>query len=627
MIKRAWGSFRFCSVLLVAGFLACSTPSTLAPQSQLQRGELPPQKAYQDPSSDRVTIAVVGINDFHGHVMPKERKLFDGRVIQSGGAPALSAILKILRDEMKGNVLLVDAGDEWQGTLESNQVAGSIVLDYFNRIGMNVAAIGNHEFDFGLDNLKKRAIEARYPYVASNIFEKKTGARVGPKTGWKNVFPSQVFEVGGIKIGVIGVSTQETPSTTRYDVVAPYEFRDPSRILEQESKQLRAQGASAVLMTSHAGTRCESTEDLKSWKLWTSTMPQGKCFADQEMSRVFSKLKKGSLDGAVLGHTHQIVHHWVEGIPSIEDEAFNQYVNILYLTFERSTRKLLQQETRIEGLIPICTQTFEDLHHCDTRRLPDGFSPGLKTAQFHGKPIIPDADVTEWLKPILASTEKYRKDVLAVAELPVLHNTAGESMFGNLVADVFIRKSKADFALVNARGIRNPLDAGPITADALYRALPFDNFLNVIRLSGKDLKLLLRISTSGAHDYSQTAGLRMKVIPLDRDASRTDLNGDGKLEVWETNRLIDVTRIDGRPIEDSKIYTVATYDFLVNGGDDLSWFMKRVRKDQVDRSLGVFSRDIVADYLKTEFQAKGKKINTREEPLLNPLEPRVILQR
>jgi 5'-nucleotidase len=617
--------FASLSVLLavLVGVPGCSSaPSTsrssLFPQARTV--PTPPEKAFQSEHPDHVTIAIVGINDFHGHVMAKERKLSDGRVVQSGGAPVLSSMLKILREEMRGNVLLVDAGDEWQGTLESNQVKGSIVMEFFNRIGMNVAAIGNHEFDFGLENLVVRAREARYPYVAANIFERKSGQRVGPSLGWPNVYPSRSFEVAGIKIGVIGASTQETPSTTRYDVVAPYEFRNPRPYLEQESKNLRSQGASAVLMTSHAGTVCQKTDELRDWTLLSRDSKQGECRPQEEMSRVFSQLKPGTLDGAVLGHTHQVVHHWVHGIPSIEDEAFNQYFNVLYLTFHKTTKKLLPELTRIEGLIPICAEMFERLYHCDTRRLPDGFSPGMVQATFHGKKVIPDPELETWLKPILESTEKFRKDVIAVAEMPIQHDTQAESMFGNLVANVFLDKSGADFALVNARGIRNPLEAGPITADSLYRALPFDNFINVISLSGRDLKLMLRIGTSGAHDFSPTAGLRLKLIPMNKTAPATDLNGDGKLDNWETNRLLEVTDLEGRALDDQKVYRLATFDFLVNGGDDMAWFMKRIPKNKIDRGTGEFARDVIAGYLK-----RKQKINTRDEPLLDPLHPRVIL--
>src|SRR5262249_55403222 len=159
------------------------------------------------------------------------------------------------------------------------------------------------------------------------------------------------------------------------EVVKPYEFRNPVKSIEDESAALRKQGAGAVIVTSHAGTQCENKDDLKDWRIWRQGDSQGKCGEDEEMNRVYAKVKPGAVDLAVLGHTHNIVHHWIHGVPSMEDEAFNQYFNVAYLTFERASGKLVPSETRIEGLIPVCDMFFENNYHCDARRLPDGLSP------------------------------------------------------------------------------------------------------------------------------------------------------------------------------------------------------------------------------------------------------------
>lgn len=154
--------------------------------------------------------------------------------------------------------------------------------------------------------------------------------------------------------------------------------------------------------------------------------------------------------------------------------------------------------------------------------------------------------------------------------------------------------------------------------DGLFRALPFDNLLNVIRLKGKDVKLLLRIATSGAHGIAETSGLKLKLIPYDRDAEKTDLDENGRLDVWETNRLVDVRTSEGKPIFDNKTYTIATFDFLVGGGDDLGFVMKKIPKKDILRSKTGYCRDIVAEYLK-----QFKVINTKEHPLVDPQHPRV----
>jgi 2',3'-cyclic-nucleotide 2'-phosphodiesterase (5'-nucleotidase family) len=601
----------FLILVICAQMLGCSQAS----KKPFSEKDIP-SSAYQSADPNQVTIAFVGMNDFHGSLLPRERKLTTSKkemMVKSGGAPALASMISILRDEMKGRVLIIDAGDEWQGTLESNLVKGASVVNFFNRIGVQVAAIGNHEFDFNIENMRARFKEAKYPYVAANIFEKKNGKH--PK--WDNVYPSKILEVAGIKVGVIGHSTVYTPGTTRYEFVSHLDFKDPIQIVNSEAEKLRAKGAQAVFVTAHAGTFCDR-KNLNDWKLHSANEVQGKC-EDDEISKLAAGVKPHLLDGIVSGHTHQVIHHWLSGIPTIQDEAYNQHFNIIYLTFDRRTGKVISDLTKIEGLIPICTEHFEGLSHCDVRRLPSGSAPSMVPAMFHGKKVVDDPEVSEWLKPIIASTAKYRTEVIATSVLPLEHFRDREGAFGNLVADALRDKAHTDFSLVNSGGIRTSLDAGPITFDGIFRALPFDNLLNVVRLKGKDVKLMYRVATAGSHGIVGFSGLKIKLVPYDREVPKHDLNGDGKSESWEGNRIVDIKTTDGKDLQDDRYYSIATYDFLVNGGDDLIWFMKRVPEKNISRKYSDYCRDIVTDYLK-----KKPVFNTPENPLVDPKNPRVI---
>ena len=236
-------------------FIACASPKSPSHEALSNH----PEQAFHSTDPNQVTIALVGLNDFHGSLLPKERKLSDGTVIQSGGAAVLASMIKTLREEMQGRVLIVDAGDEWQGTLESNQSQGATVVQFYNRLGVAVAAIGNHEFDFSIPVMQTRFNEANYPYVASNIDIKKNKKSVQ----WKNVFPSRVFEVAGMKIGVIGISTTQTPGTTRYEYVKHLHFKNALEPVEAQSKLLRKEGANLVLVTAHAGTVCPDQQGLR----------------------------------------------------------------------------------------------------------------------------------------------------------------------------------------------------------------------------------------------------------------------------------------------------------------------------------------------------------------------------
>ncbi len=606
------------SLIILISMMGCAHSNT----KKISENGIP-SSAFQSTDPNHFTVAFVGMNDFHGSLLPRERKLAttaSGKagelIVKSGGAPALASMISILRDEMQVRLLIIDAGDEWQGTLESNLVKGSTVVDFFNRLGVNAAAVGNHEFDFNIENMRERFKEARYPYVASNIFQKKNGER--PE--WKNVYPSKILEVGGVKVGVIGYSTVHTPGTTRYEFVKHLEFRDPVKIVNEEAVKLRAQGAQAVFVTAHAGTFCDR-KGIYDWQMLSEKDVQGKCEED-EISQLAAGMKPHLLDGIIAGHTHQVIHHWLFGIPTVQDEAYNQHFNVIYLTFDRRTGKVVSDLTKIEGLIPICSETFEGLHHCDVRRLAPGEAPSLVQATFHGKKVIPDPKIEKWLKPIQASTEKYRIEVIATSELPLTHYRDREGAFGNLVADALRERGHTDFSLVNSGGIRTSLDAGPITLDGIFRALPFDNLLNVVRLKGSDVKLMYRIATAGSHGIVGFSGLKIKLIPYDRDVPKEDLNGDGKYESWEVNRIMEIKTAEGKELKEDQYYTIATFDFLVNGGDDLVWFMQRVPEKNISRKYSDYCRDLVSAYLK-----KAKVINTPEHPLVDPSNPRVTFIR
>jgi 5'-nucleotidase len=594
-------------------FAACAHPK-VTPTVEVAP---PPAHAYQTSNPDQETIAVVGINDLHGNLFPREKKLPDGTVIKSGGAQALGAMIKILREEMPGRVAIIDAGDEWQGTLESNLSKGANVVDFYNLIGVNAAAIGNHEFDFGVPTMNEQFARAHYPYVASNIFKKKSGLR----PNWKNFAPSRMIEVAGYKIGVVGVSTLQTPTTTRYENVADLNFKDPLKPVVKEAGLLRKAGANLVLVTAHAGTTCNDKNGLKEWKLWNAATQTSSCDETGEIYQLAEKLKPGQVDGIIAGHTHQIIHHFIHEIPVVQGEAYNQYFNVMYFTFDRKTHALVSEQTEIEGLIPICFETFVGTNHCDVRRLPKDQSPKWVKASFHGHGIEPDAKIEAWIKPILESTEKYRKEVIAYTELPLPHYRDQESPLGNLMADVLREKAHSDFALVNSGGIRASLDAGAITYEDLYRALPFDNLLNVLQMTGKQIKLLFRLATSGTRGWPGFSGARITVIPLNQNAPMTDLNHDGKLEKWETNRILKIVTDQGQAIDDHKLYTLATYDFLVTGGDDLKFVMDQIPKNRILREKSGYCRDLATEYL-----LKHPKINTKEHPLFDPKNPRIILQ-
>ncbi len=162
--------------------------------------------------SNKYTIAIIGTNDIHGSAFPNDGyDFFNSQDYSFGGLEYMSSEIRAILKDWKGRALLLDGGDEFQGGLENKLSKGKIITGFLNNLNYKSAAFGNHEFDFGIDFLKERIERAVFPYLASNIVDLQDQDITHL---FKNTSTTKLFNVGKVKIGVIGLATLETPSTT-----------------------------------------------------------------------------------------------------------------------------------------------------------------------------------------------------------------------------------------------------------------------------------------------------------------------------------------------------------------------------------------------------------------------------
>jgi 2',3'-cyclic-nucleotide 2'-phosphodiesterase (5'-nucleotidase family) len=195
-----------------------------------------------------VTFTILHHNDFHGQLEP------------SGSNPGLARLANTVNNVRTavgaGNVLLVDAGDEMQGSLLSNIWQGEPVIAAYNLMGYDAATFGNHEFDWGQDVLSTRVEQAAYPYVSANIVVNDTGDCA--TAGWTSpdfTTPYTVTTVGDptpVTVGFIGVTTQETPYITIAEATEGLCFKDPAESILHYYDDLKAQ-ADVIVVLSHLG--------------------------------------------------------------------------------------------------------------------------------------------------------------------------------------------------------------------------------------------------------------------------------------------------------------------------------------------------------------------------------------
>ncbi|MCY1021216.1 bifunctional metallophosphatase/5'-nucleotidase [Pyxidicoccus sp. MSG2] len=537
-------------------------------------------------SAQAVRLTLVGLNDLHGHVEPGRTVLKDGQVVEEGGAATLAAYVARLRADNPGGVLLVDGGDLFQGTLPSNLTEGAIVVDVYNHLGVTAAAIGNHEFDYGpvgpgtlakgpgedsLGALKARVAQARFPLLSANLREAATGQR----PAWTGNDGTALVTVKGVKVGLLGLTTESTPEATNPVNVASLRFLPLAPAALEAARSLRARGAEVVIVVAHAGGKCPDVKNPRD----TSTCDRG----DSEILDMLDGLPPGTVDAVVAGHTHQPLGVFYKGVPVIETSGQARSLGVVELYVDPAGRRVLPERTRLQASIPLCAKVDAVSGTCDARRLKAQPDVKLVQATFLGAPVVPDAQVEALLAPALKMARETQLRPLGIsAAAPLTRGYDAESALGNLLADALRDVARADVALMNPGGIRADLPAGPLTFGQMYEVLPFDNTVAVLQLSGAELRRLLEL----AHSTDRGAVFPVSGLEL------TLANCPGP------QRLQGVTLAGGGALEPGKTYRVALPDFLARGGDGLAPLVRTLPPERVDLTpvRGMDLRDAVIAY-------------------------------
>jgi 5'-nucleotidase len=514
------------------------------------------------PAAGAVTLSIVGTNDLHGGVSARQ-----GR----GGLALLGGYLKNLRAARArdgGAVLLLDGGDMFQGTLESNLGEGAPVVAAYNALGYTAAAVGNHEFDFGpvgpqatprgpsddpTGALKARASEARFPFLAANIIERATGAPVR----WPNVRPTTTVDAAGVRVGIIGILTRGGLTATLAANVKHLALAPLTDTIRSHASALRSQGADVVVVTAHAGGRC--TE-------FSRPDDPSSCDANGEIFAVARELPAGMVDAIVAGHTHAAIAHQVQGIPITEAYSSGRAFGRIDLTIDRASKKVIGRRS-----YP-----------------PIDVVPG----EYENAPVVPDAAVERVLAPAIEAVRLVKsRPIGVVLETPIRRLTPA-SPLGQLFTDAMLAAVPgADVALNNSGGgLRADLPAGPLTYNDVYEVMPFDNVMVQIRLTGRQLRQVFAPYLSRGRVFG-FSGVRV----------RAECSG-GTADVT-------LTRLSGAPIQDDESLLVVVTDFVATGGDGILTPVIPPEGFAVDPSAPL-ARDVFAGYL-------GKwKGPLREEPLL-----------
>jgi 2',3'-cyclic-nucleotide 2'-phosphodiesterase (5'-nucleotidase family) len=570
----------FLTVFVAACASGARPPSTAAPPT---------------PSARTITLSIIGTNDLHGGVLQREDR---GGLALLGG---YVSNLRAARARDGGAVLLIDGGDMFQGTLESNLTEGSAVVAAYNALGYTAAAIGNHEFDFGPAGpastpqrpdddprgaLKARAAEASFPFLAANLIDGATGRPVD----FRNVKPSTIVTAAGVRVGIVGVMTTRALVTTIAANIRGLRVAPLAETIEAEARRLRAGGATVIVVAAHAGGRCtdfSNPRDLSS------------CDPNDEIIPVARALPPGLVDVIVAGHTHLSMGHQVQDIAISEAYSGGRGFGRIDVIVDAATKQVA--ERRSFPPRDLCARVDPGTTRCD----PGGASASRVTAEYEGAAVKPDPEIAKAIEPgVRAAVAQKAMPVAITIATPIRREPGkGESPLGNLVEAAYLAAMPgADVVVNNTDGaLRSDLPAGPLTYGAVFETMPFDNRLVAFRLSGADFR---RLVTTWVRDRFPAlpglAGLR----------ARMACKGSA-LEVT-------LLRADDVPIRDDERLLVATPDFLATGGDRVFESVTPADGFTIERDAGAV-RDVIVEAL----NKRGGIL--REDQLVDPANPHWIL--
>ncbi len=539
---------RTLAVLTVAAAVAlAATAATLA--SCGTDSPDPPDDDDREPADVRLIAA----SDVHGHLAPSTGQVTteDEEDIVVGGAAYMAAVVDELRDGQQHSTFL-HAGDLIGDSSDISRLFyEETTVEVFNAMGLDIAAVGNHEFGRGVDELMRlkdggepagdygddRSLSGmNFELLAANVTWRDSDESIAP--------PYHIGEYGDVRIGYVGMTLEQTPDHVAERTVEDIEFHGEVETMQHILPELHDEGVDVVIAVIHQGGRPDAE-------------PQhiADC-ADVDGPIVdIAEQMPDDVDIIISGHTHR---------PYI-----CEFSDMLVTQADNSSRVI----------------TSIDLH-------VDPVEGGLVDAEANQHPVRNDIAPHEEIEEMVDEYTELR-DELRNREIGELtgdaprsdEDDAVPSPMGRLVADAMREATDADVAFVAPGCVDAGLDAGTITYNKLLYAQPFNDPLVTVTLTGEQLRALL-------NQQWQTDGDDVKVRQLNVSQGfsyRFDPDADIDYRV-----VSDSLQLHGEPIDPDEPYSVTVNDFLADGGHGFD-----LLEDGSERSEGPRDLDALIDYLQT----------------------------
>ena len=405
-----------------------------------------------------VTLYIIHVNDVHGHVKG------DDTVI---GYEKLKSLVDELR-AVEPNVLLLDAGDVIHGTTLATLSSGESVVKLMNLLGVEAMSPGNHEFNYGYDRLVELSQMAEFPFLAANVVKEADGT--------SDFEPYIIKEYDGFKVGIFGLTTDETKVKSHPNNTIGIKFEDPVATAEKMVQELEGK-VDMIVGLFHLGIDDESE--------FTSAL-------------VAEKVK--GIDIIVDGHSHSKLPDGmlVGDTLIVQANEWSKYIGVV---------EVIVEDGKIEY------KAAKLISHEEMANVPL------------------DLEMVAAFEEIEAENDAILEEVVGVSKVELVGEReivrAGESNLGNLITDIMLEFSGADVAITNGGGIRASIAEGEVTLGDILTTFPFTNYPVVIEVTGQTIVDALNF---GVDAYPEPAGKFPHVAGM---SFKIDTSG-------EENKVVDV---------------------------------------------------------------------------------------
>lgn len=542
------------AVSLVAG---APTTSTRGSQADAAPAPRPP-----------VEVQLLALNDFHGNLEPPAGSSGMIEGIEAGGAEFLATHVADLEATNPRNTVVVSAGDLIGASpLLSALFHDEPTVEAMNEIGLDLNAVGNHEFDEGTEELRRMQDGGCHPvdgcqdgdpfggaefgFLAANVVDHDTGETLFPP------YAVQRFEAN-TKVAFIGMTLEGTPTIVTPEGVAGFDFLDEADTANALVRKLKRQGVRNIVVLLHEGGFPVAGGGFN-----------GCAGISGPIVDIVNRLD-AEIDAVISGHTHQAYNCVIDGIPVTSTSSFGRIVTDMDLSIDRRTKRITQ--------ISVNNQIV-------TRDVPA--SP----------------PITDLIAKYDALSAPLANRVIGsiTADIFRTANAAGESALGDVIADAQLAATTPDglgsaqVAFMNPGGIRADLlfaqsgeeGDGNVTFEESFTVQPFGNSLVTMTLTGAQIELLLEQQFCGTN-----AGSSRVLQPSAGFAYTWDAAAIGAADCAAADAVDPSTiSVAGVPVTPDGTYRITVNSFLASGGDGFT-----VLNDGTDRLGGALDLDALEDY-------------------------------